>query len=226
MNPEFERNLWLEASPRRIGWAAMVLVLVFGAVAVAAPEVAKLRALSICGGVVFFAAAFIWGPRNAGQSVLVEIGQRTWDFQRLSSLTPLAMTWGKLFGATVLAWGVGLVGLLILLLLDPSPAVGSMALRALGIGVLLQSLMLAAALVGVRKARVEGRQPSLRSVMGGGVFVLIVIWSLVGSRLARTGARVGGLGELLSLGKGNITWWGWTFEANTFATCAALIFAG
>ncbi|MEO6341153.1 MAG: hypothetical protein ABIO39_14015, partial [Caulobacteraceae bacterium] len=42
----------------------------------------------------------------------------------------------------------------------------------------------------------------------------------------RTGARVGGLGELLSLGKGNITWWGWTFEANTFATCAALIFAG
>ena len=33
MNPEFERNLWLEASPRRIGWAAMILLLVFGAVA-------------------------------------------------------------------------------------------------------------------------------------------------------------------------------------------------
>ncbi len=157
--------------------------------------------------------------------MLVEIGQRTWDFQRLSSLTPLAMTWGKLFGATALAWGVGLVGLVILLLIDPSPAVGAMALRALGIGVLLQSLMLAAALVGVRKARAEGRQPSLRSVMGGGVFVLIVIWSLVGSRLARTGARVGGLGELLSVGKGDITWWGSTFEANAFATVAALVFA-
>ena len=225
MNPEFERNLWLEASPRRLGWAAVVLVLVFGAVAVVTPEADKLKALSICGGVIFFAAAFIWGPRNAGQTVLVEIGQRTWDFQRLSSLTPFAMTWGKLFGATVLAWGVGVVGLLVLLL-DPAPSIGSTALRAIGIGVLVQALTLAAALIGVRKARAEGRQPSLRSILGGGIGVLVVIWALAGgSRLLGAAGQAGGLGQLLSLGKGAITWWGLSFQAEDFATVAALVFA-
>ena len=38
MNPEFQRNLWLEASPRRIAWAAVVLVIIYGLAALAAKD--------------------------------------------------------------------------------------------------------------------------------------------------------------------------------------------
>ena len=35
MNPEFQRNLWLEASPRRLAWAGVVLLLIYGATVMA-----------------------------------------------------------------------------------------------------------------------------------------------------------------------------------------------
>ena len=41
MNPEFQRNLWLEASPRRIAWAAVSLVLIYGATALVARDSAS-----------------------------------------------------------------------------------------------------------------------------------------------------------------------------------------
>ena len=31
MNPELQRNLWLEASPRRAAWAGVVVIGVYGA---------------------------------------------------------------------------------------------------------------------------------------------------------------------------------------------------
>ena len=225
MNPEFERNLWLEASPRRLSWAGVILFLVFAAVAAATPEAGRLKALSICASVIFVAAAYIWGVRNASTALLNEIGQRTWDFQRLSSLTPFAMTWGKLFGVTALPWAVGLVALVVSMVVDPLQAPPALALRGLAIGVLLQGLSLAAALVAVRKARAEGRQPTMRSMVGGGIFVLAVVWSLVGSRAFGIG---GGFSSMFGGGMDGkmVVWWGATYSVNAFSTVAATVFAG
>ena len=105
MNPELQRNLWLEASPRRTAWAGVAVLGVYAAVYLSSDGggPALLRALGGAGAFIFFAAALVWGVRLAGQSVASEIGERTWDFQRLSALDPWAMTWGKLFGGTALA---------------------------------------------------------------------------------------------------------------------------
>ena len=104
MNPEFQRNLWLEASPRRLAWAGVVLLLIYGATVAATRDnpLGPLPALGGVGAAVFVACAMIWGARAAASSVLSEISDRTWDFQRLSALDPWAMTWGKLAGGR--AW--------------------------------------------------------------------------------------------------------------------------
>jgi hypothetical protein len=102
MNPEFQRNLWLEASPRRVAWAAVTLILIYVAAGLMARGSAdgQLAALSGAGSVVFVVCGMIWGSRATGGSVLGEIADRTWDFQRLSALTPWSMTWGKLRTST------------------------------------------------------------------------------------------------------------------------------
>ena len=115
MNPEFQRYLWLEASPRRLAWAGVVLLLIYGAT-VMATRTNPYGPLPVLGGVgaaVFVACAMIWASRAAATSVLSEIADRTWDFQRLSALDPWAMTWGKLAGSASLAWLCGLTGLLL-----------------------------------------------------------------------------------------------------------------
>jgi len=102
VNPEFERNLWLEAAPRRVLGAGVILALIYGAAALVAksgdPHV-LIAACGIAGMVIFVASGLIWAGWAAGASILDEIRGRTWEFQRLSALTPWAMTWGKLFGA-------------------------------------------------------------------------------------------------------------------------------
>ena len=46
----------------------------------------------------------LWGTRSAALSVVGEIRERTWDSQKLSSIGPSQMVWGKLFGATFANW--------------------------------------------------------------------------------------------------------------------------
>ncbi len=100
MNPEFQRNLWLELPPHRLVAMPAVLVLAF-------------FAAWLAGGTLFFASAaqlliglllIIWGGRLAAESVLNEVIGNTWDFQRMSAITPWEMAWGKLAGSTVFMW--------------------------------------------------------------------------------------------------------------------------
>jgi hypothetical protein len=53
---------------------------------------------------ITLALGILWGARNASEAVIGELREGTWDQQRLSSLGPWAMTWGKLFGAPVFMW--------------------------------------------------------------------------------------------------------------------------
>jgi hypothetical protein len=187
MNPEFQRNLWLEASPRRLAWAGVVLALVYGATvfvqsqnqANSEPDV--LGALGVVGEIVFLLAV-LWGVRLAGQSIGTEVGERTWEFQRLSAVAPWGMSWGKLFGATSLAWLVALSGLLLsTIALAARQGLQSallFAVTGVAVAVLLQSAGMAAALVGLRKARAEGRVATLRSAAGGVFSVIFVLAAL------------------------------------------------
>lgn len=228
MNPEFQRNLWLEAAPRRAAWAILTLGLIYLAVGMLAhgdPD-RLLGALGGAGGAVFFLCAVVWGSRAAGQSVLTEIGERTWDFQRLSALSPWAMTWGKLAGATSLAWICGLTGLGLVAARNLSQQGDVWAMLFLPAAALfLQALSLSLALIGVRKARAEGRAARPGGVLGGLALAIILLLGVGSSAGFQRGAGLGGLGSLLGA-RGEILWWGQAFDAGAFRAAATALFAG
>ncbi|MBI1208129.1 MAG: hypothetical protein GC191_12695 [Azospirillum sp.] len=100
MNPEFQRNLWLEIPAHRLIAMPAVLALVFiatwlGGGREAFPWVAELTL-----GVLLI----VWGSRLAADAVLGEVSARTWDGQRMSAISPWDMTWGKLYGSTIYVW--------------------------------------------------------------------------------------------------------------------------
>ena len=224
MNPEFQRNLWLEASPRRVTWAAVTIILIYTATALVTRDVVHRAAVfSGVGIAVFVACAVIWAARAAGSSVLTEVADRTWDFQRLSALTAWDMTWGKLFGATLLASAAGLTGIVVHLL-AAGPANAWLILLLLASALLVQGLSFMAALVGVRKARAEGRVARTGGVLGGLILGYFLLSALAASRaFSLTGQRGGGFGWLGR--QGVVDWWGMTSSALVFWSISALVLA-
>ena len=101
MNPELQRNLWIQLSPQRlIGMPLVVGLIMTLIVLIDERPVESIgnAALLIC------LVLSVWGAARAYRSVPEEIEERTWDFQRLSAQSPWALTWGKLLGSTVFAW--------------------------------------------------------------------------------------------------------------------------
>lgn len=103
-NPEFQRQLWLNWRPSLLAWSLglslLILALPF---ALSKPQdlPGSLRMTAVAG---LWAAAVIYGSMLAGRSLAEEASQNTWDWQRLSALSPWQMAWGKLLGATLPAW--------------------------------------------------------------------------------------------------------------------------
>jgi len=229
MNPEFQRNLWLEASPRRIAWALVAVTLVYGAVFLAVHGDMRLAgpALATAGTAVFLVCAGLWGARAAGSAVLAEIAERTWDFQRLSALTPWQMTWGKLFGATSLAWVCGLTGLAAMVpaLVSPDSAVDVWEIAFfVALALLFQALSFGAALIGVRKARAEGRAARSGGVLGGLLIGLFLLSSVAGSVGFQHGAGLDWISHVLG-GRGFIPWWIGYHPAPVFRALSVAAFA-
>jgi len=97
-----------------------------------------------------------WGGYQAGEAILDELRDRTWDSQRMSALGPWSMTWGKLFGATVFTWYGGAMCLLIYVLGnrdEPADIVSKIAVTAIAGAVLVQALNLIVALTSARLVR-------------------------------------------------------------------------
>ena len=112
MNPEFPRNVWVELTPRRLILMVVLLTLAFFAAAVAGgTEYTPASTAQL----LYYAIVVVWGSRNAALAVVGEIRDRTWDMQLLSSITPGAMTWGKLFGSTIYNWFGGAICLAVML---------------------------------------------------------------------------------------------------------------
>jgi len=100
MNPEFQRNLWLELPSHRLVAMPAVLVLVFFGAWLAGGSPSFAGAAQILIALLLI----VWGSRLAAEAVLAEVIGHTWDSQRMSALGPWEMTWGKLLGSTVFMW--------------------------------------------------------------------------------------------------------------------------
>ncbi len=211
MNPELRRNLWLELTTHRLLAMPAVLLLVFGVIAGnTGPEWAA-NVYSTALGLLMLLVIF-WGSRQASESVAEEVRSRTWDWQRLSSLTPWQVAWGKLWGATAFSWYGGIFCVAAILVtarsLPASRQVGWTLLAVFGAGLALQGAALAASLQAARKDSKLGQR------MGTLVFLpALVVASVVFMRY--DGAHFHGF-----------TWFGATRDTIAFVALSALSFAG
>ena len=100
MNAELRRNLWLECTIGRMVAMPVILLVIMGIVGLmmGTAKVSQ-AAIVLCGLLVIF-----WGSRSAGDSVLSEVANSTWDAQRMSPLGPWSMSWAKLVGSTLYVW--------------------------------------------------------------------------------------------------------------------------
>ncbi len=204
MNPELQRQWWLELSPARLithgAGLGVLFVLVglldarfglgFGA---ATPTAALL--VFVC------LAAWIGGQRVA-DALLDELRAQTWDMQRLSALSPWSMTWGKWLGATTDVWLGSLLCLAIFLQTAQSLTVSIralFALEALGGALLVQILSLIGALA------LTGHPRRLKGLLGG--------------RLVMVSSSLGYAWLAFHLGTDEtVRWYGQVLPARVFCT--------
>lgn len=110
-NPELRRNIWLDFSLHRLILTPVTISLLAYLCYLGTPHMSA----SLC----FYSAMlfmFIWGPRLAADTVIEEVNNNTWDFQRQSAISPWSMTLGKWLGSTLYSWYGALISLAIYVL--------------------------------------------------------------------------------------------------------------
>lgn len=126
---------------------------------------------------MFGLSAVVWGSHRAGDSMLDELRGRTWDLQRLSALDPWSMTWGKLFGATIMPWIAGLISLAVYFITRQGPTTLErlqVVATCVAGAILIQALSLIGGLVGARYDK--HAKSSLTSWAALGALVLLSIY--------------------------------------------------
>jgi len=169
VNPEFRRNLWLELSVQRIIGMPLVLGALFLlGFTLSGKHFGEDVANTALG--LFCVLAIFWGTKLAGESLVTEIRDRTWDGQRMSVIGPWAMTWGKLFGSTMFPWYGGICCLIVYAIAappKPDTDIFETVLVMAGAALAGQAVALFASLLAIRRDRRFSRsQAAAFSVLG------------------------------------------------------------
>ena len=112
LNPEFQRQLYLECSQARLVGIPLILGIIF-TLSYFIDGYALGNATAQTAIILFMLITLLWGARQTIDSIVEEHRERTWDTQRLSALGPWEMAWGKLFGSTIMVWYAAAICLLI-----------------------------------------------------------------------------------------------------------------
>ena len=189
-NPELRRNLWLEFSWHRVIAAPAVITLVVLLI-VASDGKNPFDSLAAVAAYGYAAIVLLWGTKLAGASVTEEARSRTWDAQRMSSITPWRMTWGKLLGAPSFAWYCGILLLAIFVVCGSQariPVARYAALMACG-ALMLHAMALNFSVLAARNGA-ESRGSGILSILVL-LFLLLVLRVFVPDNLEKP-----------------VTWWG------------------
>ncbi len=220
LNPELQRNVWLELSLHRLIAAPIILGLIF---------VPFWSGLSVdildfveTTEVIYLVLVLLWGTRRAASTVTDEIEGRTWDGQRLSALGAWSMTWGKLLGSTAFVWYCAFivlaVGATALAQVVPLDRVAHFVLTSIAFGLFAQAASFLACLALLRRAgRAARGQVTVSQLFG----LAIGLWFL--PLFGDYGLADGGSipGALIS----HQEWYGLRLD-RAFALTSLLVFLG
>jgi hypothetical protein len=164
INPELARNISIELTPTRLILMPFIIFLLAGFYS-GLPISRNNGSLMLFSTYLFYIITIFWGCKNISESVLEEFNVGTWDWQRMSTLSPWKMTIGKLFGSTIYNWYGGAFCILIYLF---SAMSAKMPLNSLVIGffthissaIFIHSIMLMITLLQIRRA---GERTKLKS---------------------------------------------------------------
>ncbi len=156
-NPEFKRNILLELTRQRLILMPVIMVLIylisFNAVD-SGNYASKANSMS---QIMFAIIIFGWGTWQATTSFIDEINDRTWDQQRMTSLHPVTMMVGKLFGSTIYNWYGAAMALFVYFLSSFTlPDTGlkiKMGITAILLGILGHAVSIIVSLLVIRKNR-------------------------------------------------------------------------
>jgi hypothetical protein len=219
MNPELQRNLWLEFTTQRVVLMAGGLALAFFAAAL--PGGLEYGPSSIA-LLLYYLIIVFYGTRAASLAVISEIRDRTWDSQRLSALSPGTMMWGKLLGSTAYAWfggGICLVVMLAGYAVHSGVAVaGIEALFFLAMGAIAQASAFLASLIAIHRRQSVSRLNAFLCQLVGlaGAIIVVSIWYSADPK-----AAIGPMHRVDVL-----VWWGSALDATWFLPVSLAVFAG
>lgn len=217
MNPELQRNLWLETSPVRIIMMPLVLGLLFVATwtttDLAGDWATQLAAIDYLARVLFFLIVVVWGTWIAARLVTGEIRGRTWDTQRMSAISPLSMVMGKLIGGTAFVWYGGLICLAVIVFNALSTGGPVDAFESLffwiATGLFAHLTALFVSMVAVRRGAATSRLMSFFALILG----IMAGWSVLQAWMAAQGEIFGLSLETADLA---VFWFGYEVRATTF----------
>jgi len=206
VNPELQRNLWLELTVTRLIAAPIVLMAVLGVV----DSVSNLWVAERLARFLLWALLTLWGSRLAAESFGDEAAGRTWDAQRLSTQGAWGLTLGKLAGGTAFVWYATAVMAIILLGLGAEDVGGMVYGAALG-GLTAQSAALFVVLL-LHRFDPRGRRAQATTAQIAGI---LIGWN----------------GDFLSVPTSvpnliNVTtldWWGMDFPAKTLIAAIRVV---
>ncbi|MEO5694340.1 MAG: hypothetical protein ABIQ72_14525 [Usitatibacter sp.] len=209
MNPELRRNLWIELSAGRLFAVPCVIALIAGIFILRDPSKWRAELFTTAVGIFVLMVHFL-GTRNAAESVTEEVRDRTWDWQRLSSLGPWRMTWGKLAGAPAFSWYAGaicIVAIVVSAIGGTMRMTGWIVLLMMASAIMLHGSALAISLQASRKASRVGHRMGI---------LLLLPLAIVCARLL-TGSQ--------DPSHSMIEWFGESWQTVPFAALSSLAFA-
>lgn len=103
-NPEFQRQIWLNWSPALLLWSLGLSALILALPTLVSNADQRAGALAWTAMAGLWLSSAVYGSVLAARSLSEEARHNTWDWQRLSALSPWQMAWGKLLGAALPAW--------------------------------------------------------------------------------------------------------------------------
>lgn len=104
INPEFQRNVWIELTWYKVITTPLVMIALLYLGYLTGDDISTVMRWAVG---LFTLLTIVYGAYLAGDSIADEVQEHTWPLQRLTALSPWALSWGKILGSTLFAWYMG-----------------------------------------------------------------------------------------------------------------------